>query len=150
MSVRFEGQLVRGEARDTMGIVVPDEVVEALGAGRRPAVVVSVLGHTYRSTVARMGERFLVGVSKDQRMAAGLTDEATVEVTLDVDTAPRDVAVPEELAAALDQAGVRAGWQRLAPSTRKELVRQIETAKKPETRTGRVVKAVGAARDKQA
>jgi hypothetical protein len=148
MAVMFDAQLVRGQARDTMGIVVPDDVVAALGAGRRPAVVVTVLGHTYRSTVARMGEQFLVGVSKEQRLAAGITDQQTVEVTLELDTAPRDVAVPDDLASALDEAEVGDGWQRLAPSTRKELVRQVETAKKAETRASRITKAVDAARSR--
>ncbi|MCU0282540.1 MAG: YdeI/OmpD-associated family protein [Candidatus Nanopelagicales bacterium] len=149
MPVTFQAELVRGDDQDTMGIVVPEHVVEALGAGRRPAVVVAVLGHTYRSTVARMGGQYLVGVSQEQRAQAGITDERTVEVTLEVDTAPRDVAVPEDLAAALDAAGVAEGWQRLAPSARKELVRQIETAKRAETRAARVTKAVDAARSRQ-
>lgn len=149
MSVTFEAQLVRGDGKDTMGIVVPDTVVEALGAGRRPAVLVTPLGHTYRSAVARMGGQFLIGVSKEQRTAAGVTDEQTVEVTLELDTAPREVAVPDDLTAALDDANVGEGWQRLAPSTRRELVRQIETAKKTETRAGRITKAVEAARSWQ-
>ena len=148
MAVTFEARLVRGDSKDTMGIVVPDEVVDALGAGRRPAVVVSFLGHTYQSTVARMGQQFLVGVSKEQREAAGITDELTLTVTLEVDTSSREVAVPDDLAAALDQAGVRDGWQRLAPSTRKELVRQIETAKRPETRAARITTALDAARSR--
>ena len=149
MAVTFEAQLVRGGAKDTMGIVVPDAVVDALGAGRRPPVLVTVLGHTYRSTVARMGEQFLVGLSKEQRTAAGITDEQMVPVTLEVDAAPRDVAIPDDLAAALAQADATDGWQRLAPSARKELVRQIETAKKAETRVGRITKAVEAALSKQ-
>jgi hypothetical protein len=149
MPVTFQAELVRGDDQDTMGIVVPEHVVEALAAGRRPAVVVAVLGHTYRSTVARMGGQYLVGVSQEQRAQAGITDERTVEVTLEVDTAPRDVAVPEDLAAALDAAGVAEGWQRLAPSARKELVRQIETAKRAETRAARVTKGVDAARSRQ-
>lgn len=149
MAVTFEARLVRGDDKDTMGIVVPDDVVEALDAGQRPAVVVSVLAHTYRSSVARMGQQFLVGVSKEQRAAAGITDEQTLVVTLEVDTSPREVTVPEDLAAALDQADVRDGWHRLAPSARKELVRQVETAKKPETRVSRITKALDAARSRQ-
>jgi hypothetical protein len=149
MGVTFEAELIRGGDMDTMGIVVPDDVVEALGAGRRPPVVVTVGGYAYRSTVARMGDRFLVGVAKEHRAAAGITDERSLTVTLAVDTDPRDVAVPEDLAAALEEAGAGEGWQRLAPSMRKELVRQVETAKKAETRAGRITKAVDAARARQ-
>jgi hypothetical protein len=148
MAITFEARLVRWGAKDTMGIVVPDTVVESLGAGRRPAVVVTALGHTYRSTVARMGEQYPVGVSKEHREAAGITDQDAVEVSQAVDTAPRDVTVPDDLAAAVDEASVGEGWQRLAPSTRKELVRQIEMAKKAETRAGRITKAVEAARSR--
>lgn len=149
MPVTFVAQLVRGGARDTMGIVVPDDVVEGLGAGRRPAVVVTVLGHTYRSTVARMGDQYLVGLSKEHRAAAGITDQEAVEVTFELDTSARDVPLADDLSAALDEGGVRLGWERLAPSMRKELVRQIETAKKSETRASRIVKAVDAARGRQ-
>jgi hypothetical protein len=149
MEVTFEAELIRGDDMDTMGIVVPDAVVEALGAGRRPPVVVTVRGHSYRSTVARMGDCFLVGVAKEHREPAGLTDERSVPVTLALDTEPRDVAVHDDLADALDAAGVGEGWQRLAPSARKELVRQVATAKKPETRASRIAKAVEAARTRQ-
>jgi hypothetical protein len=148
VTTTFDAQLIRGDQRDTMGIVVPDAVVEELGAGRRPAVTVTVLGYTYRSTIARMGDQFLIGLSKENRQAAGISDEETLTVTLEVDRAPRDVDVPDDLVSALHEAGVSVGWDRLAPSARKELVRQVTTAKKPETRTGRIAKAVESARQR--
>lgn len=128
------------------GLQVPDEVVVALGSGKRPPVVVTVGGHTYRSTVAPMGGASWIPLAAEHREAAGLTagDEVTVEVGLD--TAPREVTLPEDLAAAFDDP-VRAFFDGLAPSHRKEWVRWVEEARKPETRQARVEKTVASLRE---
>ena len=76
------------------GIEVPDEVVEQLGAGKRPPVIVTVNGFTYRSTVAVMGGRNLISFSSDKRAATGLAGGDAIEVTLELDTEPRTVEVP--------------------------------------------------------
>jgi Domain of unknown function (DUF1905)/Bacteriocin-protection, YdeI or OmpD-Associated len=121
------------------GLQVPDEVVAALGAGRRPPVVVTVGGHTYRSTVAPMGGAFWIPLSAEHREAAGLAAGDEVDVVVEHDAAPREVALPDDLAAAFDD-DVRARFDALAPSHRKEWVRWVEEAKKPETRAARVEK----------
>ena len=123
------------------GLQVPDEVVTALGAGKRPPVVVTVGGHTYRSTVAPMGGAFWIPLAAEHREAAGLTAGDEVDVVVEHDAAPREVALPEDLAAAFDD-DVRAFFDGLAPSHRKEWVRWVEEAKKPETRAARVGKTV--------
>jgi Bacteriocin-protection, YdeI or OmpD-Associated/Domain of unknown function (DUF1905) len=123
------------------GLQVPDEVVTALGAGKRPPVVVTVGGHTYRSTVAPMGGAFWIPLAAEHREAAGLTAGDEVDVVVEHDAAPREVALPEDLAAAFDD-DVRAFFDGLAPSHRKEWVRWVEEAKKPETRAARVEKTV--------
>ena len=147
MSETISARVVRGAAKDTMGIVVPDAVVERLSSGRRPAVLVTVGGHQWRSTVSRMGGRFLVGIAKAHREPAGLDGtEELVEVTLTLDTAPRTVEIPNDLAQELDTAGLREGFERLPPSMQKELVRQITSAKAEETRLRRILKAADAAR----
>ena len=98
----------------TTGFVVPDEVVEALGAGRRPKVVVTVEGHTWRTSIAAMGGRFLLGASAAVREAAGLTAGSTYTVGVEVDTAPRTVEVPDDLAAALAAtSGAADAWSAL-------------------------------------
>jgi bifunctional DNA-binding transcriptional regulator/antitoxin component of YhaV-PrlF toxin-antitoxin module len=121
------------------GLQVPDEVVTALGAGRRPPVVVTVGGHTYRTTVAPMGGAFWIPLAAEHREAAGLAAGDEVDVVVEHDTAPREVVLPEDLAAAFDD-DVRARFDALAPSHRKEWVRWVEEAKKPETRAARVEK----------
>jgi hypothetical protein len=125
------------------GIEVPPDVVDALGAGKKPPVMVTIGGHTYRSTIASRGERFLLPVSAENRAGAGVAagDELDVEVVLD--RAPRDVVVPADLAAALDAVpGARDRFDALAYSHRKEHVRAIEEAKAEATRERRIAKAV--------
>lgn len=127
------------------GIEVPEEVVAGLGSHKRPAVRVTIGDYTYRSTVARMGGRFLLPVSAEVRKGAGVAagDEVDVEVVLD--DAPRDVAVPDDLAAALAALpGARARFDALSYTHRKEHVRAVEEAKAVATRERRIAKAVEA------
>jgi hypothetical protein len=128
------------------GIPVPDEVIEALGSSKRPPVVVTVGGHSYRTTAVRMGGRFLVPLSADNREAAGLSAGDDVTVTIVNDDAPREVALPDDLAAAMDDAA-RSTYGGLAFTHRKEWVRWVEEAKRPETRATRVEKTVAALRE---
>jgi hypothetical protein len=123
------------------GIQVPDEVVEALGSGKRPPVSVTVGGYTYRTTVAPMGGSFWIPLAAEHREAASLAAGDEVDVTVELDTAPREVALPDDLDTAMDDAA-RTAFQGLAPSHKKEWVRWVEEAKKPETRAARVEKTV--------
>jgi hypothetical protein len=123
------------------GIQVPDDVVEALGAGKRPPVAVTIGSHTYRTTVAPMGGDFWIPLAAEHREAAGVAAGQEVDVSVVLDTAPREVALPEDLATALDDAA-RAHFDGLAPSHKKEWVRWVEEAKKPETRAARIEKTV--------
>jgi hypothetical protein len=99
--VRFRTTILQS-GKTATGIRVPDEIVEALGSGRRPAVKVTINGYTYRSTVAVMGGDYMIGVSAENRGAAGVAGGDEVDVELELDTAPREVVVPEDFAAALD------------------------------------------------
>ena len=124
------------------GIPVPDDVVESLGAGKRPLVVVSINEHTYRSAVASMGGRFMIALSAENRVAAGVQGGDEVEVSIRLDLEPRTVPVPPDLQAALAEAGVLDAFEASAPSRKKEDVRQVEVAKTPETRERRIAKIV--------
>jgi hypothetical protein len=124
------------------GVPVPDEVLEALGGGRRPAVEVTVNGYRYRSTVGIMGGKALVSFSSDHRAASGIAGGDPIDVELALDTAPREVAVPADFAAALEAAGATEAFGRLAPSHRKAHVTAIEGAKAAETRQRRIESAV--------
>jgi len=124
------------------GIVVPPDVVEGLGGGSRAAVTVTVNGFSYPSTLAVMGGRHLIPFSSDKRAATGLAGGDPIEVTLELDTAPRIVEVPDDLAAALADAGVRASFDALAPSARKAQVANVAGAKTDETRARRIAAIV--------
>lgn len=111
----------------------------------RPPVVVAINGHTYRSTIAIMSGETFVPLRRSARLAANVDQAGAYEVTLTLDTAPREVELPNELAAALDAAGVRAGWDKLSFTAQREYVEAIADAKREETRTKRLVAAVQAA-----
>lgn len=138
----FTATLRLHTAKDAMGIEVPPDVVEALGQGKRAKVVVSLKGYSYRSTVAVLGGKHLLPLAKEHRVGAGVTDGEAVAITLEPDLSLREVAVPDDLATALTRAGLRAAFNALAFTYRKEHVREVEAAKKPETRQKRIDKVV--------
>ncbi|MDX6357828.1 MAG: hypothetical protein QOH37_882 [Nocardioidaceae bacterium] len=142
--MRFESTVELG-GKTATGIPVPDDVVAALGGGNRPPVTITVNGYTYRTTAVRMGGRFLVPLSAEHREAAGLTAGETIAVDIELDTAPREVALPTDLASALDDAA-RTAYDALSYTHRKEWVRWVEEARKPETRATRIEKTVAGLR----
>ena len=125
------------------GIPVPASVVEGLASGKRPPVTVTVGGHTYRSTIAPMGGAFYLPLSAEHRTAAGLAAGDSVDVVVELDTAPRTVDVPSDLAAALDaDPAVRAAFDALSYSNQRRHVLAVEGAKTDETRQRRIAKSV--------
>lgn len=121
------------------GIEVPVDLVETLGGGKRPPVTVTVGGHTYRTTVAPMGGRYMIPLSAENRAASGLSagDEVDVEITLD--TAPREMKAPDDLAEALRSSPeAEAFFESLSFSHKRSYVDWIVSAKKDETRQRRV------------
>jgi hypothetical protein len=139
---KFKTSILQADGMNATGIVVPDAVVEKLGAGKKPKVAVTLKGYTYRSTVAVMGGKYMLPLAKKHRDAAGVKANDKVEVTLELDTAPREVEVPKDLAAALKKADLTNAFAALSFTHRKEHVRAIEEAKAPETRARRIEKAV--------
>jgi hypothetical protein len=138
--MRFETTMA--QTGNNTGIPVPEDVVAALGGGKRAAVSVSVNGYAYRSTLASMGGRFLIPFSADKRTETGIGGGDAIVVDLELDTAPRTVEVPDDLAAALDAAGLRAAFDALAPSHRKAHVTAVTEAKGAATRERRIAAAV--------
>jgi len=142
MSVTFRTTIVAGSGT-TAGIVVPDNVVNALGAGKKPAVTVTLNGFSYRSTIASMGGKFMIGVSNAVRAESGLAASQEVEVVLEVDAAPRVIEVPVDLAAALAaEPAAQAFFDKLSYSNKRRHVEPIADAKTPETRARRIEKSV--------
>lgn len=143
-AVKFQAIVELG-GKTATGIAVPEEVVAGLGGGKRPRVVVTIGPPSYRTTLAAMGGRFLIPLSAENRSAAGVAAGDAVEVELTPDEAPREVAVPDDLAAAIAAVpAAEAAFGGLAFSHRKEWVRWVVEAKKPETRATRTAKTVDA------
>jgi antitoxin component of MazEF toxin-antitoxin module len=138
--MRFESTVELG-GKTATGIRVPDEVIEGLGSTKRPPVTITINGYTYRTTAVRMGGAFFVPLSAENREAAGVAAGDAVAVDIENDTAPREVALPDDLAAAMDDAA-RTAYDALSYTHRKEWVRWVEEAKKPETRATRIEKTV--------
>lgn len=130
------------------GIRVPPEIVAGLGSSKRPPVRVTINGHTYRSSVAPMGGEFMLGISAENRAAAGVVAGDEVEVEIALDTAPREVSVPPDFADVLDRdADARRFFDGLSYSNRLRHVLSIEGAKSAETRQRRIDKAVSKLRE---
>ncbi len=145
--MRFRTEIL-SSGKTAAGIQVPPEVVDALGTSRKPAVKVKINGYTYRSTVATISGAFMVGVSAAVRRDAGVAPGEVVDVELELDTEPREVVVPADLAAALDAVPeVRRFFDGLSYSNKRRFTMPVADAKTPETRERRIEKAVATLRE---
>ena len=145
--MRFRATL-ESNGKTATGIRVPPEVVAALGPSKKPAVRVTIAGHTYRSTIATRSGVFLLGVSAENRAAAGVAAGDELDVDLELDTEPREVTVPPDLADALaGDAQARRFFDTLTHSQKQWYVLPIEQAKAAETRERRVAKAIAMLRE---
>ena len=125
------------------GIQVPDDVVAALGSGKKPPVRVTINGYTYRSTIASVDGRFMVGINSDVREKAGVAAHDKVDVNLELDTEPRKIEVPPDFKKVLDRhAAAKRSFEGLSYSKQYAYVYPIEHAKTAETRERRIAKAI--------
>ena len=135
--------VIQKTGKNTTGIEIPPEIVEALGGGKKPLVRITMNGETYRSSVAVMGGRYMVGVTAANRKQTGVQGGDEVDVRIELDTEPRVYEIPDDLAAALTaKPGAMEAFEASAPSARKEFIRQVNDAKKQETRERRITKIV--------
>ena len=129
------------------GVEIPTDVVKALGSGLRPLIAVTINGHTWRSRVALMRGQCLVGISAANRAASGIAEGEVVEVDLELDTEPRVVPEPADLARGPDDdPEARAAFDRLPYGLRRRHVAAIEEAKATEVRQRRIARLVAAMR----
>ena len=139
---------IQQTGKTAMGFEVPPQVVESLGAGKRPPVSVTINGYTYRNTVAVMGGTYMIGVAAEHRAPTGIVGGEDVDVDLELDTAPREVAVPPELAAALHaEPAARATFDRLSYSNKSWHALQVTGTNNPKTRARRIEKSIAALRE---
>lgn len=135
--------VIQSAGKTAAGIVVPDEFVEALGGGGRPAVRVTAAGYTFRTSIGKMGGQFMLPVTNETRARSGLRPGETVEFDVELDQEPREVAVPADLAAALAAApAARDAFERLSYSNKRRLVEPIAAIKGADTRARRIERTV--------
>ena len=127
------------------GIEVPAEIVSSLNSGKKPAVKVSINGYEYRSTIAVMGGKFMIPVSAEHRIGANIKGGDSLTVSLELDTEPRILEIPADLAAALEQnKKAKAKFEQLSYSQKRIHTLSVEGTKNPETRAKRILKAIEA------
>jgi hypothetical protein len=141
--MKFRTTLKQAEGSTATGIVVPDDVVAAMGAGKKPPVKLVVNGYAYRSTVATVSGAYMVGFSADHRAASGLKGGDPIEVQIEPDTEPRTVELPADFQAALDaDPQAKASFDKLSNSLKGYHVSQVTGTKNPETRQRRIEKSI--------
>ncbi|WP_207934193.1 YdeI/OmpD-associated family protein [Actinomadura sp. KC06] len=140
--VKFRTTIELG-GKTATGFEVPAGVVEQLGAGKKPKVKVTIGAHSYRSTVAVYGDRYMLPLAAENRTKAGVEAGDETEVALELDTEPRVVEVPEDFAQALAaEPAAQQTWNGLSYSNQRYHVLQIEGAKTEQTRQRRIAKSV--------
>ena len=145
--MRFKA-MIQLDGKTATGIRVPEEVVERLGGGKRPPVRATINGHTYRTTVAPVRGEAKIPVSAEVREKAGVSAGEEVDVDVELDTAPREVSVPPDLAEALERdAELKTTFEGLSRSKKRRLVDPIGQAKTAETRQRRIDKVIDALRE---
>ncbi len=141
--MKFKTKIV--QAGNNTGINVPVKIIETLGAGKKPPVVITLNKYTYRSTVAVMNGLYMVALSADNRKKANLAGGDEVEITIALDTEPRTVELPDDFQKVLSKNKIaNAAYDKLAPSRKKAMVLSITEAKTGETRSKRIEKAISA------
>jgi hypothetical protein len=139
--MRFRTKILPA-GKTAAGIEVPAKVVAALGSSKRPPVRATINGFTYRSTVAVMGGRFMLGVSNEVRKSARVAAGDTVDIDLELDTDAREVPIPPDFAAALARdVKAKKFFEGLSYSKKLRLVIPIDV-KDAETRKGRISETV--------
>jgi Bacteriocin-protection, YdeI or OmpD-Associated/Domain of unknown function (DUF1905) len=141
-AVRFITRIELG-GKTATGFGVPDEIVGGLASGKRPPVTVTIGGHTYRSTIAVMGGRYMLPLNAENREAAGVVAGDEVEVDVELDTEPRVLEVPDDLTAAIAaDSDAQTFWDSLSYSRQRRVVLSVTGTKSAETRARRIAKSV--------
>jgi antitoxin component of MazEF toxin-antitoxin module len=139
--MKFKTKIV--QSGNNTGINVPAEIIEGFNAGKKPPVKIAINKYSYQSTVAVMGGKYMVSLSKAHREAAGVNGGDAVEINVELDDAPRTVEVPADFQKVLNKnAAAKKSYEALSASKKKNMVLLITEAKTEETRFKRIEKAI--------
>lgn len=137
--MKFKTKIV--QIGNNTGIEVSEQVLEQLGNGKKPLVVVTLNGYSYRSAVGKMGTNFMISLSAENRKNAGVSGGDVVEINLELDTEPRTVEVPTDLQKVFEENNsAKINFEKLSPSKKKAIVISINEAKTKETKMKRIAK----------
>ena len=140
-------ELEKHPSMEATGITIPFDAEEMWGSKRVPVKAV-VNGAIYRGTIVRMAGKYMLGIPKAFREEAGIKAGENIVVTLEHDVEERTVDLPKDLARELTKdKALQAAWDKLSYTIRKENARQLEDAKKPETRGRRLEKTLAMLRN---
>lgn len=129
--------------KNATGIEIPPAIVESFGVGKKPPIIITINGYSYRNTVAVMGGVYMVGVSAEHRKGANIEGGDEIEVSIELDTQPREVDVPKDFQAALNKSSVALqNFKMLSYSKQKAIVASVTDAKTTETRQKRIEKSI--------
>jgi len=139
--MKFKTKIV--QTGNNTGIELNEQTLEKLGGGKKPLVVVTINGYSYRSAVGKMGDQFMISLSAENRKNAGVNGGDVVEINIELDTEPRTVEIPTVLQKALDRnKTAKMNFEKLSPSKKKAIVISISEAKTEETKMKRIDKAL--------
>lgn len=139
--MKFKTKII--QSGNNTGIEVSESILGQLGNGKKPLVIVTLNNYSYRSAVGKMGAKYMISLSAENRKNANVKGGDIVEISLELDTAPRTVEVPADLQKALDKNEIaKANFEKLAPSKKKAMVLSITEAKAVETRLKRIEKSI--------
>jgi hypothetical protein len=125
------------------GIEVTEQQLEILGGGKKPLVTVTLNNYTYRSAVGKMGKKFMISLSAENRKNANVKGGDNLEIDIELDTKPRTVEIPIDLQKEFDKnKTAKANFEKLAPSKKKAIVLSINDAKTEETKLKRIDKVI--------
>jgi len=139
--MKFKTKII--QTGNNTGIEVNEQMLDELGGGKKPLVVVTLNNYSYRSAVGKMGAKYMISLSAENRKNADVKGGDIVEIRLELDTDPRTVEVPADFKKALDKNKIaKANFEKLAPSKKKAMVLSITEAKSIETKLKRIEKAI--------
>lgn len=141
MKFKFQAKVI--PSGNATAVEVPQDGIESFGAGARPPVAITINGHSWRSRIAVMHGKSLVGISAANRRESGIAEGDLVGVLIELDDAPRTVPEPADLSDALKKnKAARAAFDGLPFGLKRKHVAAIEAAKSPDTRQRRIAKLV--------
>jgi hypothetical protein len=139
--MKFKTKII--QTGNNTGIEVSEHLLEKLGGGKKPLIIVTLNRYSYRSAVGKMGDRFMISLSAENRKNANVNGGDIVEINLELDTEPRTVEMPADLQRVLDKnKTAKANFEKLAPSKKKAIIFSIDDAKTEETKIKRLDKAI--------